>query len=95
MTFGGIRNEIAVINAKVSRMCQGMSDLKKQFGARLRGLRMREQMTQEELAAAARISVDFLSLIERGKSSPSFTNIEKLAKVLGVSVGELFQFDER
>ena len=71
-----------------------MDDLKKQFGMRLRLLRIQQQMTQEQLAAAANISVDFLSLIERGKSSPSFANLEKLARALKVPVQELFNFDE-
>ena len=48
--------------------------------------------TQEELASRAEISVDFLSLIERGINAPSFENIEKLAKALGVSVRVLFDF---
>lgn len=71
-----------------------MDDLKKQFGMRLRLLRIQQQMTQEQLAAAANISVDFLSLIERGKNSPSFANLEKLARALKVPVQELFNFDE-
>ncbi len=71
-----------------------MDDLKKQFGMRLRFLRIQQQMTQEQLAAAANISVDFLSLIERGKNSPSFANLEKLARALKVPVQELFDFDE-
>jgi len=51
-------------------------------------------MTQEQLAAAANISVDFLSLVERGKNSPAFPNIESLAKALRIPVKELFKFDE-
>ena len=71
-----------------------MNDLRNKFGARLRTLRIQKQMTQEQLAAAANISVDFLSLVERGKNSPSFPNIERLAQALGVPVRELFKFDE-
>ena len=71
-----------------------MDELKKQFGTRLRVLRSQKQMTQEELAAAAQISVDFLSLIERGRSSPSFANLEKLAQAIKVPVHELFNFDD-
>lgn len=72
-----------------------MNDIKKLFGARLRTLRLRNQMTQEQLAGAANISVDFLSLIERGRNAPSFNNLEKLARTLKVSVQELFNFDEQ
>ena len=70
-----------------------MVELKAKFGTRLRILRAARQMTQEELAQAADISVDFLSLIERGKNSPSFANLEKLAQALNVTVQELFNFD--
>jgi transcriptional regulator with XRE-family HTH domain len=51
-------------------------------------------LTQERLAEKAKISVDFLSLIERGRSSPSFENIENLARSLGLPVAELFTFEE-
>ena len=72
-----------------------MNDLKRQFGSRLRLLRAQKQMTQDQLADAANLSVDFLSLIERGKNSPSFDSLEKLASALQISVKDLFDFDER
>ena len=50
-------------------------------------------MTQEQLAEASNISVDFLSLVERGKSGPSFEVLERLAGALGVPVKDLFDFD--
>jgi DNA-binding XRE family transcriptional regulator len=65
------------------------------FGTRIRELRLRQKLTQEQLAERARISVDFLSLIERGRNSPSFENIENLARTLGCSVVDLFIFEER
>jgi len=71
-----------------------MNDLNRQFGNRLRFLRVQRQMTQEQLAMAADISVDFLSLIERGRNAPSFSNIDKLARALKIPVKELFNFDE-
>jgi len=72
-----------------------MNDLKKEFGAHLRLLRIQRQITQEQLSAAANLSVDFLSLIERGKNSPSFASLEKLAQALKVPVQELFNFHEQ
>ncbi len=39
------------------------------------------------------MSVDFLSLIERGRNSPSFEKLESMARRLGVSVAFLFTFD--
>ena len=69
-----------------------MDDLKVQFGRRLRALREHKQLTQEQLAEAAHISVDFLSLIERGRNAPSFGVLEKLAKALELPAKELFDF---
>jgi transcriptional regulator with XRE-family HTH domain len=70
------------------------SHLREQFGNRVRLLRSNDGLTQEQLAERAGISVDFLSLIERGKNSPSFDNLEDLADALGVTVAELFSFKE-
>ncbi len=39
------------------------------------------------------ISVDFLSLIERGRNAPSFETIERIAKRLRVPVADLFTFE--
>ena len=69
------------------------SQLREKFGNRVRVLRGERRLTQEKLAELAGISVDFLSLIERGKNSPSFENLAELADVLGVSVAQLFTFE--
>jgi len=69
-----------------------MDTLRKKFGLRLKYLRHQAGMTQEQLAEAVDISVDFLGLVERGINAPSFENIEKLAKALGISIQELFNF---
>lgn len=50
-------------------------------------------MTQERFAEALDISVDFLSLIERGRNAPSFETLDKIAKRLRMPVAELFHFD--
>jgi len=71
-----------------------MSHLRFQFGRRLRQLRRRQDLTQEQLAEAASISVEFLSNIERGVNAPSFDTLERLATILRVEVVELFNFVE-
>ena len=50
-------------------------------------------MTQERFAETLDISVDFLSLMERGISAPSFETLEKVTKRLRVSAADLFTFD--
>ena len=69
-----------------------MASLRVQFGKRLRRLRVARDMTQEQFAEAASVSVDFLSLVERGINSPSFETLERFAKALKVRVAELFNF---
>lgn len=71
-----------------------MTRLRILFGKRLRYLRRSKDMTQEQLAEAAGISVEFVSNIERGVNAPSFETIEKIAQVLRVPIQELFNFSE-
>ena len=54
-----------------------MRSLRQQFGANLRLIRLERKLTQEQFAELAGISVDFLSLIERGINAPSFEVLEK------------------
>ena len=69
-----------------------MATLRKKFGARLREIRMQRRMTQEEFAEMIEVSVDFLSLIERGLNAPSFETLEGISKKLRVPVADLFAF---
>lgn len=59
----------------------------------LRSIRARRRMTQEQFAETLDISVDFLSLIERGVNAPSFETLERMARRLRLSVAELFTFE--
>lgn len=70
------------------------TNLRKRFGRRLRTLRRLKDMTQEELAEAAGISVNFVGLIECGKNAPSFDTITRIAEALGVKEAELFMFED-
>jgi transcriptional regulator with XRE-family HTH domain len=68
-------------------------NLKKQFGLRVRQIRNESDKTQEQFAELVGISVDFLSLIERGRNAPSFKKLERMARGLGKPVAYLFTFD--
>jgi transcriptional regulator with XRE-family HTH domain len=70
-----------------------VATLRKKFGQRLRQIRAQRGMTQELFAETLNISVDFLSLVERGISAPSFETLERIAKRLRISVADLFSFD--
>lgn len=59
--------------------------LRRQFGIRLRSIRLERKLTQEQFAELVGISVDFLSLIERGINAPSFEVMEQMAKEASVA----------
>lgn len=61
---------------------------------RLRDLRLQRKLTQEQFAELLGISVDFLSLIERGINAPSFETIEQIASRLQIPVSKLFESEE-
>jgi transcriptional regulator with XRE-family HTH domain len=71
-----------------------VATLKQRFGQRMREIRMERRMTQERFAEKLDISVDFLSLIERGMNAPSFETLDKIAKRLRIPVAELFDFGQ-
>ena len=70
-----------------------MATLRQRFGHRLRQIRLSRQMSQERFAEKLGISVDFLSLIERGRNAPSFETLDQIATRLRLPVAELFTFD--
>lgn len=70
-----------------------MSKLRTDFGKRLRWLRRRQDLTQEQLAESVGISVESISNMERGIYAPSFETLEKLSTALSLSVSDLFDFE--
>jgi transcriptional regulator with XRE-family HTH domain len=72
-----------------------MPTLRRDFGHRLRTIRLERKLSQERFAEFVGISVDFLSLIERGVNAPSFETIEQMARRLRVPVKALFEFPEK
>jgi transcriptional regulator with XRE-family HTH domain len=66
--------------------------LRQKFGQRIKSIRESRKLTQEQFSELVGISVDFLSLIERGINAPSFEKIEQISARLGVGVAALFTF---
>jgi transcriptional regulator with XRE-family HTH domain len=60
-----------------------------QIGDKLRAVRTRKLMTQQELAKEAGVGVTTIVRIERNQVEPQFRNIRKLAKALDVAPTEL------
>lgn len=69
--------------------------LRQRFGIRLKAIRLERKLTQEQFAELVGISVDFLSLIERGINAPSFEVLERMGENLKLPVQELFDFRKR
>ena len=61
---------------------------------RIRTLRERRGLTQEDFAARSGISVSFASLLERGERSPSYETLVQVAGALQVPLAELFRAEE-
>ena len=61
------------------------------FGATLRDVRQRKGLTQEKLAFESGYHPTYISLLERGRKSPSLRAIVSIAAVLGVKPSELLQ----
>ncbi len=59
-------------------------------GVRLRELRESRNISMRGLAAKSGLSANALSMIERGKTSPSVSTLYKLADALGVPVTSFF-----
>lgn len=61
--------------------------------SRLRELREAQNISMRTLAARSGLSANALSMIERGKTSPSVSTLYKLAGALGVSITAFFSVE--
>lgn len=61
---------------------------------RIRALRERRGLTQEDFAARCGISVSFASLLERGERSPSYETLLQVASALDLPLWELLRLDD-
>lgn len=59
------------------------------FGGRIKRLRLRKRWTQEDLAAASGLDQASISLIENGRKGVSMYSVRKLAEAFGVPLAEL------
>jgi len=59
------------------------------LGEKIKKIREAKGISQEKLAQLAEITVSTVYKIEKDKINPSFAVVVRIAKGLGVSVGEL------
>ena len=69
-----------------------IDEIKREFGLRVRTLRKKKGLTQEQLADAVGKTVDTISNIERGVSSTRIDTAARLADALGVQLVDFFDF---
>ncbi len=67
-------------------------DIKQAVGKRVKELRNKIGISQEELADNAQLDRTYITSVECGKRNISIVNIEKLANALNVSLAEFFTF---
>ena len=68
-------------------------DIKILVGKRVKDLRNKLGISQEELADIAQLDRTYITSVECGRRNISIVNIEKLAKALGVTLGDFFDFN--
>lgn len=67
-------------------------DIRLLVGKRVKELRNKLGISQEELADNCELDRTYITSVERGKRNISIVNIEKLAKALNVSLSDFFNF---
>ena len=70
-------------------------NIKKNFGKRLKSIRLEKGLTQERLAELMGLQATSISYIENGKNFLSFTKLQKLCEVLDIEPIQLFIVDKR
>ena len=69
------------------------TSLGSQIGARVRALRRKQKITQEQLAELIDVTTETISNVERGVSVPSIRTLSLIARRLGVSLAALLDID--
>lgn len=60
------------------------------FGRKIREERLKQNLSQEELAARAKVHRTYVGMIERAEKNITLENIEKLAKALNLKIADFF-----
>jgi len=71
-----------------------MEDINMKFGRRIKELRLRQNISQEELAFRSQLSKNYVSDVERGTRNITLKVVEKFAKGFQIPVYYLFQWQK-
>ena len=61
------------------------------FGQKVREQRLKQGLSQEELAAKAEVHRTYIGMIERAEKNITLQNIAKIAKALEIPISKLFE----
>jgi transcriptional regulator with XRE-family HTH domain len=64
-----------------------LTEQRQRIGPTIRQLRQQQGLTLSDLAQQSGISVSYLSRLEKGRSVPSFTLLNRIGQELGVPIG--------
>jgi len=76
---------------RVSKVSKGDSDQRAIFGQNLQAARLAQNRTQQELASAAGISRQAVSLAESAQANITLDHMEHLARALGIELSDLLR----
>ena len=83
---------LSLCKRKPFRQKSGMD--KQNISHRIKSIRTKTGLSQEELGELVGRSVDTISAIERGKNFPNYETLNKLASAFGLSVETLLNEDD-
>jgi len=61
------------------------------FGKKVREERLKQGLSQEELATRAKVHRTYVGMIERAEKNITLENIEKITKALGMGIKSFFE----
>lgn len=67
-----------------------MIELARKIGDRIRELRIKSGLSQEELAFRASLSFNYIGKVERGERNIKFDKLVRIIHTLGISLEEFF-----
>jgi len=68
-----------------------MNNVSKQFGQRARAIRLKQGLSQGDVAKRMNVHRSYISSIERGVRNPSLKVIQRIAKALEVPMEKLIK----
>ncbi len=74
-------------------LCGVKKDVLKKFGEHLREIRIKQELSQVELAYKGNFDRNYIGMLERGERNPSLKNLIRLSEALNISLSELVSFN--